>query len=48
MDPQLYQNFQNIEKQQLSQLSLNKWSKYQVKIDNSIYQKLQRFKAIEK
>ena len=48
MDPALYQNLQNVEKSQLSQLNINKWSEYAVKIEGTIYQKLQRFKPVEK
>ena len=42
------EDLQNIEKTQLSQLNCNRWSQYKVKIDNAIYEKLQRFKPIEK
>ena len=47
LDPTLYQQLQSIEKNQMSQLNYSKWSEYQVKIEQGIYQKIQHFKPIE-
>ena len=48
MDPQLYQKLQNTEKEQMSNTNLNRWNNYQLKVEKGIYEKLQRFKPIEK
>ena len=43
----LLQQLQKIVKNKMSKINNSKWNEYQVKIEEGIYQKIQRFKSIE-
>lgn len=48
IQPNLYQELKNIEKEHLNQKYLNKWNQYQIQINQDIYNNLKHFKPIER
>ena len=47
INPQLYMQLENISKEQMSQRNFDKWTKYNVKITQDVFQKLQQFIPIK-
>lgn len=48
VQPNLYQELKNIEKEHLNQKCFNKWNQYQIQISQDIFNNLKHFKPIER